>query len=209
MALLKLGTNTKLGRGIASFNLPAVRTCPGRTQLCERICYATSGFFQFPKIKQVHETAWANTRHPDFVALVNDEIRRRRSIKAVRIHAAGDFYSDEYIRRWHSIASSNPSTKFWAYTRSWRIPALRSDLERFASLSNVELFASIDTETKANNEQPPGWLRQADVVDNWVNTPTDTVECPNQKNDSITCAKCTYCFKPAGNRKTHVVFKVH
>lgn len=32
--------NGKLGEGIRAWSLPAVETCPGRSDLCARVCYA-------------------------------------------------------------------------------------------------------------------------------------------------------------------------
>lgn len=224
MNLLKIGTNTKLGRGIAGFSLPAVSTCPGRTKLCEGICYATSGFFRFRNVQSSLQRSYEASRDDGFATVVSDEIRRRRSIKAVRIHPSGDFYSVEYIAKWIDIVKSSPNTSFWGYTRSWRRPELVDKLRELAELPNIELFASIDEEAGRAQpsaetstagtvqevpEVPPKWLRIADVVDSWDEVDRTYVQCPNLKNKSITCSKCTYCFKPSKNVKVHVAFTKH
>lgn len=224
MNLLKIGTNTKLGKGIAGFSLPAVSTCPGRTKLCEGICYATSGFFRFRNVRTSLQRSLEASGDDGFATLVRDEIRRRRSIEAVRIHPSGDFYSVEYIAKWIDIVKSSPNTRFWAYTRSWRIPELVPKLKELAELPNIELFASVDEEsgraqqsTEASagstvqevHETAPDWLRIADVVDSWDKVDSSYVQCPNLKNKSITCAKCTYCFKTPGGKKINVVFTKH
>lgn len=214
--LLKLGTNTKLGKGIAGFSLPAVTTCPGRTKLCEGICYATSGFFRFKNVRESLKRSYQQSLERGFIESVSSEISRRRSIAAIRLHPSGDFYSAEYIRAWTAIARAAPGTKFWGYTRSWRVPELVGSLQSLAELENVQLFASIDEETKANTakadktnaERPPAWLRLADVVDSWDQVDSTYVRCPNLRNKNITCAKCTYCFKPAG-KKPNVAFTKH
>lgn len=215
--LLKLGTNTKLGKGIAGFSIPAVTTCPGRTKLCEGICYATSGFFRFKNVRNSLETSYEASRERQFAVRIGQELRRRSSIKAVRIHPAGDFYSNEYTQKWIEIVRDNPDTQFWAYTRSWRRPDLVLKLNALSKLPNIELFASIDEETKAGTgpadkpvpEVPPTWLRVADVVDSWNEVDSTYVHCPNLKDKTITCAKCTYCFKPQGKRKINVAFTKH
>lgn len=223
MTLLKIGSNTKLGKGIAGFSLPAVTTCPGRTKLCEGICYATSGFFRFRNVRTSLQRSYDASRDDGFATLISDEIGRRKSIEAVRIHPSGDFYSVEYIVKWIDIVKSSPNTRFWAYTRSWRIPELIPKLRELAALPNIELFASIDEESgrqqspeasttgavQKNVEVPPNWLRIADVVDSWDEVDSTYVQCPNLKNKSITCAKCTYCFKPSKNKKVNVVFTKH
>jgi hypothetical protein len=43
--------------------------------------------------------------------------RRYRGGKWVRIHDAGGFYSDDYLRAWLSIARVTPDVTFYAYTR--------------------------------------------------------------------------------------------
>lgn len=231
MNLLKIGTNTKLGKGIAGFSLPAVSTCPGRTALCEGICYATSGFFRFRNVRTSLQRSLDASGDDGFATVISDEIGRRRSIKAVRIHPAGDFYSTSYTRKWIEIVRNNPNTRFWAYTRSWRSAAtsaagcegIHSALKELSELPNIELFASIDEESgrqpkaeastaDAVQEVPevaPIWLRTADVVDSWTEVDSTYVQCPNLSNKDITCAKCTYCFKPAGKRKVNVAFTKH
>jgi len=41
-----------------------------------------------------------------------------KDCKAVRIHASGDFFNQEYFDMWLDIAKENPTVEFWAYTKS-------------------------------------------------------------------------------------------
>jgi len=211
MTLLKIGTNSKLGKTIAAFSIPAVVTCPGRTKLCESICYATDGFFNFKSVKNSLSASYDASKQSDFVDIVDTELKtkRKKSISAVRIHPAGDFYSVDYLQKWIDIAKKNPHIYFWAYTRCWRLPDFTSKLKELSELPNVQLWASIDLETKANKEQPPSWLRQADVVKTWDDVDSSFVKCPNQRNEEITCERCTYCFKPKTTTKHNVAFLEH
>jgi len=241
LSIFKVGTNTKLGKRIAAFSLPAVSTCPGRTRLCEGICYATSGFFRFKNVRNSLASAYEEACKPGFALRASEELRRRRSIEAVRIHPSGDFFGTSYVREWIEIVRSNPNVRFWGYTRSWRESAQQADgcegildaLHELSQLPNIELWASIDEETAARTgsrdqevssepeeasdvtgssaspESPPGWLRVADVVDDWSQVDSTFVQCPNLKNRAITCAKCTYCFKPAKTKKINVAFTKH
>ena len=43
--------NGKLGEAIHAFSLPAVSTCPGRSALCERHCYARHGRFRTDMVR--------------------------------------------------------------------------------------------------------------------------------------------------------------
>lgn len=205
MPIIKIGSNSKLGKTIGSFNIPSVTNCPGRTQACESVCYASKGLFRMQS--QLHQKAKDHTESISFVSDVNNELSKSK-LKAVRIHAAGDFYSSDYINKWTAIAKANPNIKFWAYTRSWRISDMHNALEEFNKLDNVQLFASIDDECR--NETVPSWLRKADMIDDWSNsTDKSYVQCPNLKNKDITCEKCSYCFKGPTQTKKNVLFKIH
>jgi hypothetical protein len=203
--LLKVGSNSKLGKSIASWNIPAVMTCPGRTKECESVCYANKGLFKMQR--KLHLVNKDHADADDFVNNIKLELINKK-ISAVRIHAAGDFYDEAYLDKWIEIAKQNPETKFWAYTRSWRVAGMMAKLKQFGNFDNVQLFASIDGETKTNKETPPVWMRVADIVPSFDER-VDYVKCPNQKNKAITCEKCTYCFKPVKGKKMHVQFQIH
>lgn len=204
MALVQLGTNTKLGDGIGAVSLPPLTTCPGKTEYCSKVCYATKGFFRMSNVQKSLAANYATTESDDFINQVNAQIKKQK-LKALRIHPAGDLYSNEYIDKWITIVKDNPNVRFWVYTRSWRLASLTKKLQQLQSLPNIEVFASTDDTTA---ETPPNWLRVAAVSPSWDGYDQSYVKCPNQKNKTITCEKCTYCFKPSG-QKTNVVFKEH
>src|SRR3954452_4435690 len=113
--------NGKLGEGIHSWSLPAVETCPGRSSLCESVCYARSGRFRTQFIQDRLQANLDASLQDDFERRMVAEIRRR-GVHTLRIHVAGDFYSPEYAARWLRIARQCRRTTFYAYTRSWRRP---------------------------------------------------------------------------------------
>jgi hypothetical protein len=45
-------------------------------------------------------------------------IRRRRSYNTIRVHDAGDFYSQEYFAKWCEIARALPDHTVYAYTKA-------------------------------------------------------------------------------------------
>lgn len=203
--LLQIGTNSKLGPLIGAVSIPAVITCPGRTAYCESICYATKGFFRLKNVKNSLNTNYQIAG--DLDKFKSDMIKalKKAKVTAVRIHASGDFFSEDYIGVWIDIIKTYPDIKFWAYTRSWRVTDLIAPLHKLSQLSNLQLFASMD---KTTTETPPSWMRIADLVDKFSEAKVNYVKCPNQRNPDITCEKCTYCFKPAKS-KAHVVFQEH
>jgi len=41
-----------------------------------------------------------------------------KNAKRVRVHTAGDFFSEEYFLGWMKFAASKPEVQFWAFTKS-------------------------------------------------------------------------------------------
>lgn len=87
-SLLGLG-NTKLGRVIAHFDLMAGSTCPGRSKICDAVCYAQSNRYRTRKVKDRLRWNYRQSLMPDFVQRMSDEIRTRGFL-VVRIHVSGD-----------------------------------------------------------------------------------------------------------------------
>ena len=149
-SLLALG-NSKLGDGIYTFSLPAVSTCPGSSPACRRECYATRGNFRHARPR--YRRNLAATRDPGFAARLAAEVRRRW-VGCVRVHVSGDFYSADYVRAWIAVARACPGTRFYAYTRSWRVPHLAPALAELARLRNVRLWYSCDRDTGIPDRVP-------------------------------------------------------
>jgi hypothetical protein len=147
--------NRKLGESIHCWSIAPVDTCPGRSALCERVCYARSGHFHLPSMQERLQQNLDAALARSFEHLMAREVRRRR-IHTLRIHVAGDFFSPEYTRKWLRIARRCPKTTFYAYTRSWRVPELAPVLAELAALPNLRLWYSADRETGVPAERPPG-----------------------------------------------------
>jgi Gene product 88 len=152
--LLAMG-NVKLGGSIAHFDLPPIVTCPGRSSVCEQVCYATSGQFQYPVVQERLQWCHRQSRRQDFVPRMAQEIRRK-GILVVRIHVAGDFYNAVYAARWLEVMRQCPQTKFYFYTRSWRVPEIATVLEQMAALPCCRPWYSIDRETGVPERVPLG-----------------------------------------------------
>ena len=132
------------------FNLPAGHTCPFAKdcRICvdresgkfkrtgERFrCYAASAE-RFPGVRK---SRWGN-----YEALQRGEaIIIPQKATHIRIHGAGDFYSQEYFNNWLSVCEENKEVKFWAFTKSlpyWvkRIDDIPTNLELTASRGGTE-----------------------------------------------------------------------
>lgn len=116
-----------------TFNLPRKLACPGRTDICARGCYQAISeemLKEKGRDSQViysRKLNWFLAEQDDFVERILKEIMRRKP-KAdqriiFRIHASGDFYSEEYLKKWMKIALitklKNKNYDFVAYTKSY------------------------------------------------------------------------------------------
>ena len=59
-----------------------------------------------------------NLHFEDMVELINSSLPKNAGI--VRIHVAGDFFSQQYLDAWYIVALRNPKILFYAYTKSLR-----------------------------------------------------------------------------------------
>lgn len=151
--MLKKG-NTKLGSLLMGFSIPAIETCPGRTSICEGLCYACSHMYCTDGVISSLQANYLETLRSTFVSKMSDELTKFSPL-IVRIHTAGDFYSVGYVRKWIEICEFHRTIKFYAYTRSWRLSRFRSVLRQFAKLDNVNLWWSVDKETHRKKQRPP------------------------------------------------------
>lgn len=128
--LLSMG-NTKIGMNLvrtASFGLEALKTCPYAGQ-CAIGCFARGGNYLFESVKNAQERRLQASLRDDFVDIICAELILLR-VGAVRVHDAGDYYSDaqfgqggsevesKYLDKWIEIARRNPSVIFYSYTKS-------------------------------------------------------------------------------------------
>ncbi len=133
-----LNTNSKLKKdNIFKFSLPVKKTCLG-AQACLEFCYATKGSYKTyaKSIAPAHDRNYEFSKSKTFVSSMLSELNRRK-IKIVRLHDSGDFYSQEYLDKWVTIALYNPKIRFYAYTKS-----LSLDFKEFTRLPNTKIIQS-------------------------------------------------------------------
>lgn len=192
------GSNTKLGN-MWSWNIPDWVTCPGRTKWCKAFCYTERGQMKMPNVKVSHHKNWEFSKTKDFVPFMIDELRtiasRQSEQPVFRIHASGDFYSIEYLKKWEEIIKHLPQWKFYVYTRTWQLPEFKKELENLRKISNVAVLASTDPYT---GPAPAGW-KEAGVGGTWRK---EDFICPvvigevTGKSKYETCKACGRCADP-------------
>jgi hypothetical protein len=125
-----------------AFGLPRIKTCPGRTPVCEEKCYTDKFEKMYPGVLPVLETnlfhcTWMlNTLGPKMLA--SDFVDMVGTNREFRIHWDGDFFSEDYTHAWRHAIELMSDVRFWAYTRSFEfVPIL-------ANLPNLRLYLSLD-----------------------------------------------------------------
>lgn len=134
--LLKFGKgNAKLGKEVYTFSLPSGFSCPCALQCLSKAdretgkitdgvatefrCFSAS---QEALYKNVRDSRWHNFESlrgltsEQMSSLISLSIPSKANV--VRIHVAGDFFSQSYFDAWMSVARSNPDILFYAYTKS-------------------------------------------------------------------------------------------
>ena len=174
--LTQTGNSKLAAAGIMMFNIPATM------QICGRVCkgcYAIREQKRYPMTLIAREGRYAASQDDDFAARIIHEIRyAKERPKYYRVHASGEFYSQEYIDKWVTIAKAFPDVTFYAYTKRKK----DFDMDALAALENFILIDSLSHDGKLNY----GPLDKA---------PAGAFICPEQKGAGIRCGiDCTYCM---------------
>ena len=177
------------------WNIPAVKTCPFRTALCEKFCYAVKAETAYPDCLPSRERNFAISRRNDFVENMTYTILKirkgtRKKWVIVRIHESGDFYNKEYAEKWIAIMNNckGENIKFIAYTKSFPY------FDGVKLPENFSLRASIWDDTKPEFLETiarNGWNIYTAVKEF---KPGDTfTRC--RCNDCAGCGKCWENYK--------------
>jgi hypothetical protein len=218
--------NHKLGRSLIwGFGLPSGTpdACPGLSDACRADCYAVA-------VERYRPAAAARYRANRRAAERYDFARRVRAflvlhrVRVVRVHTGGDFYSPEYARKWLEVMRRSPRVRFFFYTRSWRVSAIRTVIDQMAELDNCRVWFSADRDTGVPPAVPPR-VRVAWLMTGPTDLPpagTDLVfrvrrlrqhpapfpaprVCPAEdgrpRATPVTCERCGLCWRtPVGPR---------
>ncbi len=202
--------------------MPSRQTCPGYSPVCARVCYAAHLERRRPSVRQHYFRNLLTSQRADFGQRLL-RFLASRPVEVVRIHSAGDFYSLTYARQWLAIIRRAPAVRFYAYTRSWRVPAIRPVLVALAKQSNLRLWFSCDRSTGLPRRLPPrvglAWLMAspedsppaADLVFRtphlrtrvqkyvpWKRGVGRALVCPVENGVTghrTTCSQCGFCWR--------------
>ena len=176
--------NSKLGKKVGIFNIPPVKTC-SPTPWCKTNCYALHGKHGLPNVKKGSAHRMKESRKKGFVNKMVEAINGKYGY--FRIHASGDFYSEEYVQKWIDIALRCPKTIFLAFTKR---RDLTGPIKALAKLPIVVIRESLDK----SQTKPEMGLRFAAV---------DHFKYPRRKapiNCEGKCPDCGYKCWHQGNK---------
>ena len=223
--MLTPGNHKLGGRRIWGFGLPSGTpdVCPGMSATCQTHCYAVAFQRYRPAATAAYRRNLTRSRRRDFVIRLRAFLIAH-AVTIVRVHVGGDFYSPGYARKWLRIMRRSPRVRFYFYTRSWRVPAIRAEIERMAALSNCVVWYSCDRETGVPANVPPSvrlaWLAtdeddappagldlmfRISRLRRWSVAPGGTPVCPAEdgvrRTRPVTCDRCGVCWRPAPARR--------
>jgi hypothetical protein len=187
MKNLLIAGNCTMPTSVGIFNLPALETCTP-SKWCREHCYALKNRFLWSCVKEAHKWRYKQSKLKGFVKKMISEISKRKSLKYIRVHITGDFYSYEYMLKWAEIARAFPNHIFRTNTKSRFLLKFMKD--NFPS--NFIVRESIDSTRKPSGIWP--------VAAIW-----GTIGSHNFFTCVNDCEKCKfYCWK---NPNVNVVTK--
>ena len=190
--------NKKMVEGFLIWSLPSRITCPNRTDMCSKYCYAKKAEHLYPQTLPSRMTNFDDTKKETFVTDMIAKIgeyftpRKRVQYPYFRIHESGDFYNEEYFEKWLQIITAFPNIKFLAFTKSKFVQYYVDKLP-----VNFHLYYSVMADTK---KEDIVWdLPMAFAGDYKHILDKDVFECKGN------CDNCLHCF----NKRMDVHFKIH
>jgi hypothetical protein len=118
--------------GVWNWTLPAwagrladgrtYNTCPS-AGICSQVCYARNGTYLFPIVRAKHHSnlMFVLDDLPGWQTAMTAELGAARFAgRFVRVHDAGDFFSDAYLLAWCRVMRARPEVTFYAYTKEVR-----------------------------------------------------------------------------------------
>jgi hypothetical protein len=198
MSPVLLSCNNRKTDDIPTFSLPSKEACPTATPTCLQYCYANKAerAWQWPLVSR-SRNLWA-TKQPEFIDWMVKALKDTDS-DLIRLHDAGDFYSQDYLNEWFDIAGRFPKKKFMAFTSNCGLDFKKKP-------KNMILYCSIWPDTKKAFKKKK--MIKAFVYDKeklgMQEKPRGRL-CPAQYDHSITCSKCRLCW----THPKDIVFKLH
>lgn len=207
-------SNSKLGKKIASINLPAGITCRVDAP-CKKGCYAMKGHFLHKNVRGCHEKNLQSffddkDKFFDEIALKCNNQR----YKHFRWHSSGDIVNMDYLKGIISVAKKCKQTKFLCFTKKYELVndylSSRDDSDKMHTLpDNLVIVFSCWGAFIPNNPYnlPTSHVRfkKETVFDTNENIPCSAIECKGSCADCVHTAMSCWDLKKGQS----VVFNKH
>ena len=130
------------GKILAFNQLPGL-TCPGKAD-CFNWCFALSGMTAMPTQMNAYAENFGLAERDDFVKRTDEQIKRMRDKRIIRVHCYGDFHSPKYAAKWMQIVKDNPDHEFYCYTKSFYMPIMKEWMKQIESgeVKNMKIIQS-------------------------------------------------------------------
>lgn len=147
---LLINGNAKIGKGVYHFStLPTNKTFSatvcGKSWTVKGTCpchcagcYACSGNYCYEST--ISALAMRTILARDYLDWTRRAILAQiiaDKIQLLRVHAAGDFFSAEYIEMWREIAIANPTITMWTYTKNSDAESAFDDIANFNVVKSI------------------------------------------------------------------------
>lgn len=182
--ILSKGSNRKLAKHIGVLNQPHAITCPGKTAICQDVCYAGKASRMYPSARAHRDWVFKLSKQKDFGQDLGKEITKRR-LTHVRLHESGDAYSQAYLDKLFEACRMNPGTKFLMYTKSFH-------LDWTAKPANLVVYWSVDSST--NMASVPAQGPRAYLVLKGKTLPGVTQTCVHSSDKHYCGSECHTCW---------------
>ena len=146
---VKLSKTSKLD-GIMSWSLQALETCPasrdsnGELVPACRGCYATTGNYNYPNVKEPRAFNREDWKRKDWV---DDMVKALDSSRYFRWFDSGDMYDIRLANKILEVMQLTPWVKHWLPTRMHKFDKFKSVINQMQSLDNVVVRLSSDSVT--------------------------------------------------------------
>lgn len=179
--------------GIRSWSLEAGVSCPGSYDVKGELvdacvgCYAKSGNYRFPNVKQPREHNMLDWKRENWVA---DMIQELDNDRYFRWFDSGDIHHPDLAKKILAIVQATPWVKHWIPTRSYKLPRIREVLEVINQLPNVVVRYSSDSVNGEYEEIHGSTIIPTAEADN----PELTICQAHQHGGR--CKGCRQCWNP-------------
>lgn len=188
--MIKLSKTSKLD-GIKSWSLQAVADCPGSIGTNGKLvsacsgCYASVGFYTFPKAIALRTENKADWQRTDWV---DDMVQALAKSKYFRWFDSGDMYSLALAKKILAIMERTPGTKHWLPTRMMKFPKFGATIAKMQALPNVMVRFSSDSIVGEYDSR-----HGSTIIPDIASASADVKVCMAYENDGK-CNGCRACW---------------